>query len=682
MAWVVMSIALIFCLVLSPLFIAAPESRLRLGVDWPMYLLVDPQHQFTVEQIAALPVERFTRQDAPINAGYTQAVFWLRLDTAALSKRDKDPYWLEIAPTYLDKVTVYQPQGTGWAAQVLGDAAPTEQRLRVRPMLVRLTDASPLILRVETHSAMQLYGTAWNGSTLLTQLASAEWSSGIYHGINLLTTILVTGAALALRMRNLAAMATLALVVLVHGINTRGYSQLWLPQSIAHWPDLWVTVGVFLLPAAFAWQARELLTHGTRWQRLDRALVWMAMAPLVAMLSIPLGYFQQGAWFCVSLPWATSMLGTYVAWRNLQQDGVTTVRVLMLLPYAMHTVVGGHTAAVFTGLVPSSVEASTFWLLEGLVFNMLIMASVGMGLVEAFRNALGQQKELVASLGRSEHALEERVRQRTVELMNTQAALATALDNERELRRGQRQFFNMVNHEFRTPLAIVDSAATEQQTFPSEDLVSQVERADQIRRACKRLTTLIDNCLIGDRLDSPGFQPMPSLTAIHPLMEDATQLVAWSPKHHLQLFTQGAPEEWVCDGTLVRIALSSLADNAVKYAPAGEIFVAVRLDGHGALEFSIADEGPGLPPGAERDIFEQFERGERTDQTRGFGLGLWIARRIARLHGGDVSVQSSAQSGTCFTLTLSRLVMGSTSLHAKARPMPPPLAVMDKTNPR
>ena len=51
-------------------------------------------------------------------------------------------------------------------------------------------------------------------------------------------------------------------------------------------------------------------------------------------------------------------------------------------------------------------------------------------------------------------------------------------------------------------------------------------------------------------------------------------------------------------------------------------------------------------------IFERFERGHRADQARGFGLGLWVARRIARLHGGDIQAAPSDQGGTSFTLTL------------------------------
>jgi signal transduction histidine kinase len=93
-------------------------------------------------------------------------------------------------------------------------------------------------------------------------------------------------------------------------------------------------------------------------------------------------------------------------------------------------------------------------------------------------------------------------------------------------------------------------------------------------------------------------------------------------------------------------------DNAVKYAQAGQILVAATLNAQGSLELSVTDEGPGLPPDAVQRIFDQFERGHRTDQARGFGLGLWVARRVARLHGGDVRVHSVPGRGTCFTLTL------------------------------
>ena len=210
----------------------------------------------------------------------------------------------------------------------------------------------------------------------------------------------------------------------------------------------------------------------------------------------------------------------------------------------------------------------------------------------------------------------------------------------------------MVNHEFRTPLAVVDSAATEQLSFPSSDIDSQLERAAQIRRACRRLTTLVDNCLISDRLDAPAFRLQLHKAPVLELVDDAVQLVHWSRRHHLRLDSAHAPATWECDSTLIRIALSNLVDNAVKYAKAGEIAVRVRTDEHDQLELTVSDHGPGLAPELAQRIFERFERGHRSDQARGFGLGLWVARRIARLHGGDIQAAPSAQGGTSFTLTL------------------------------
>ena len=97
----------------------------------------------------------------------------------------------------------------------------------------------------------------------------------------------------------------------------------------------------------------------------------------------------------------------------------------------------------------------------------MITVAVGASLIHKFRDSMARQAQLLESLAKSEHALEERVRLRTAELLRAQNALQAALHSERTLRLEQRQFFNMVNHEFRTPLAVVDSAATEQLSFPS-----------------------------------------------------------------------------------------------------------------------------------------------------------------------------------------------------------------------
>ena len=645
------SVGLMLALILAPYLSAQRQGGLRLGPDLPLQQFVDRSGHLGIDQVAALPAAAFTRSHAPLNQGYTRDVYWLKVEPPVNSE-DSQTRWLEINPTYLDRVTLYEFEGGGWREYNSGDTVPMAERLQVRQPLFPLASSHAFFLRIQTTSAMQLYGTIWKETDLMARLASVEWASGFYFGICLVLVTLIGASALAFRSRSLGALAVLAATGLVHSTNVRGYTQLWLPDGLGLWSHHLVSVGAFLLAAALAWQTRELLTRGTRWRNSDRALVAMVWLALACLASVPAGRYNDWGWVGVAVPWLASMLGAFVAWGNLRRHGASAERVLILVPYAIHSIVGGLVAAAFTGLIPANHEAGAFWQIEALLYYMLITVAAGVGLVQKFRASATDQAQLVERLAKSEHVLEERVRQRTTELLKAQNALQAALHSEREMRLDQRQFFNMVNHEFRTPLAVVDSAATEQWSFPSADLDAQVERAAQIRRACRRLTALVDNCLINDRLDASGFRLQLSTALVADLMEEAAQLVHWSPRHRLHLFMEGAPPEWVCDATLVRIALSNLVDNAVKYAQAGEIFVAAHRNAQGALELSVADEGPGLPPDAVQRIFEQFERGQRADQTKGFGLGLWVARRVARLHGGDVRVESSSGHGTCFTLTL------------------------------
>jgi signal transduction histidine kinase len=662
LAWMAALLGLVALFTLSPQLFSQPAQGLRLGPDLTMQVLADPQGQLTIAEVAALPDSAFTPQRTPFNQGYTRTAYWIKVAPPPLAPTSAvapdDPLWLEITPSYLDLVTLYQPRPDGgWRAQRSGDTVDMAERVHVRQLVFPLRPGAPLVLRVQGNSAMQLYGTVWRSTEWMAHLASGEWASGVHLGISLLLALLIVGAALALRLRSLTALAVLSVVILLHTTIARGYLQLWLPPPWARWGDLAASVGHYVLPATFAWQARELLTRGTAWRRIDQGFLALAAASLLALacgvlLPIAPWLTPWRAGLGVTVPWLVSLLSTIVTWTELRRQGPSLVGFLTAAPYTLHALLGFHVAAAYTGWVTLPADAGLFWQLEALLLNTLVAVAVGASLVRRFQESGQRQAELVRSLEKSEHTLEARVRQRTDELQDAQNALQAALHSEREMRLEQRQFFNMINHEFRTPLAVVDSAATELQTFPLVNLVAQQECAAQIRRASRRLAALVDNCLVGDRLDSTAFQLRLERVPVHDLVDDAAQLVQWSRKHHMALDIAPGLHDWPCDPTLVRIALSNLVDNAVKYAQGGTITITARQDAQGGLLLAVSDEGPGLPPEAALRIFERYERGERTDQTKGFGLGLWVARRIAQLHGGDVQAAASARGGTCFTLSL------------------------------
>ena len=645
--------ALLWCSLLCvPAQALESQTSWQLGWDIPMDRLDDESGNLEPGAISAIPAERATsRLKAPLNGGYLRHTVWLRFKVPALPpEHEPGDLWLLAQPTYLDYVTLYQKGSDGaWYQQ---DLVPTDRKPGVRQHLFRLTPGQVALIRIRTSSATQFHADILDTYALATTVASAERLMGLYFGAMAALLVGIWAATVIFRTRALFSLAVLVTASAIHVFNVRGYSSLWSPPDFIFWDSNAVSIGAFLLPAALAWQIKEQLTRNTPYRWTDRFLTFLIAVNVLGAFSGPLGFYPDVAWVNLISLLASDIVGISLCWLALQRRDRLGPHVLLLLAYGLHCVCGVPIAILMTGQIQWNVDATLIWQLEAIVFTALLASAVFVGMVTRYRKAQRAKDQAIERLALSEQSLEERILQRTTELSAAQVALATSLESERALRHEQRQFFHMISHEFRTPLTVIDSAAAEQQSFPSAELQPQVDRAAQIRRSSRRLTALVDSCLINERLDHSGLALQASPVKVSDLLHHAAQLVHWSPRHHLQLFTDSAPLEWVCDATLVHIALSNLVDNAVKYATAGEIFIAAQKGETGLLEISVADEGSGMSLDVMNRIFEQFERGDRTDQSKGFGLGLWVARRIARLHGGDITVQSSEGQGACFTLTL------------------------------
>ena len=634
----------------------APLRAMSLGWDIPLQRLDDPTGLLTVDDV-------LTQQDAGIrwhtmehnlNAGYNSPVVWLRFKVPQPTSGN-EPVWLLGDPPFLDSVVLYQEdEATGvWLAQRSGDHLPARFKPALRQHLFKLETGKWALLRIQTTSAMQFWGDIFPTSqTLGAQLAANEITMGLYFGATTALLLAIWAAAGIFRTYNLYALAALGTFSAIHVFNVRGYANLWMPESWTVWSSHAVGIGAFGMAATVAWQIREQLTRDTQYLRTDRALLVLIAINVLGIVSVPLGFYGTVAWVNLASLVSSDIVAATLCLIAIRKRQRRTQHALLLTAYLAHLVGSMPTTAVLMGLIHWKLDITSIWQFQTFIFTALIAGAVFVGLVLRFRQSEKSKDKAIASLARSEHELEDKIEQRTRELSLAQIRLKHALESERELRCEQRQFFQMISHEFRTPLAVVDSAAAEQQSFPSSELSTQTDRAKQIRRACRRLSSLVDSCLISERLDSAGFALHVAPANVSAMLEHAAQLVHWSPRHRLHLFMESAPTEWVCDEMLVRIALSNLVDNAVKHASEGEIFVAARKNEAGLLEISVADEGSGMSLEVMSRIFQQFEQGNRTDQNKGFGLGLWVSRRVARLHGGDVTVESQQGHGACFTLTL------------------------------
>jgi signal transduction histidine kinase len=256
-------------------------------------------------------------------------------------------------------------------------------------------------------------------------------------------------------------------------------------------------------------------------------------------------------------------------------------------------------------------------------------------------------------------SLEQRVVDRTRQLEETAEALArakvraeTALMRETEAKRELRQFLSMVSHEFRTPLAIIDSSAQMLRLRAGEADPGRVGRLDTIREGVQRLLGLIDTCLADEQLDSG-----------HLTLEEKTFDLARMIEAAINQHRTAAPDRFFIfpatpalmvwgDPSLISLVINNLLGNAVKYSPAGSV---VRVDAgfDGAdVSLSVTDQGIGIPDGETETIFERFHRASNARGIPGSGIGLHMVRQIVRMHGGAIRVDSRPGAGTCFTVRL------------------------------
>ncbi|MBC7950928.1 MAG: hybrid sensor histidine kinase/response regulator [Rhodospirillaceae bacterium] len=257
-------------------------------------------------------------------------------------------------------------------------------------------------------------------------------------------------------------------------------------------------------------------------------------------------------------------------------------------------------------------------------------------------------------------SLEEKVASRTAELEDSRDALARARDRaelaltrETEAKQELRQFLSMVSHEFRTPLAIIDSAAQMLMMRVEKTDTAALPRLETIRGAVHRLVDLIATCLADEQLESGRIVLQERALKIGPLLESAAaHHRAATPGRDLHLNVGKVPPVWGDPGMLA-LVFNNLVGNALKYSEAGPVELTVRSD-HGAIAVDVRDHGIGIPEGDVPRVFERFFRAANTNNIAGSGIGLHMVRQIIDLHGGSIAVDSRLGCGTTVTVRLRR----------------------------
>ncbi|KPK16058.1 MAG: hypothetical protein AMJ62_07195 [Myxococcales bacterium SG8_38] len=375
----------------------------------------------------------------------------------------------------------------------------------------------------------------------------------------------------------------------------------------------------------------------------------VVLAPSLRRFSVPafwLWFFVWGIFVCPMLPETGDAFLAYVLGLFIVFWGVG------VLPYwtgvSASTVLGAIfvPAAYSISLTPRHVPdlfAAYFVLVTGVVLAT-VSAQFRFQLIRSeFRARKGLEQEQQKT-----ELLREAEKRRAVEL-------AKALERAQEVDHLKSEFFANISHELRTPLTLILS--------PVEDLLARLAPSPErdalsvVRRNAARLLRMIDDLLDLARLEAGGLR-------LRIVRIDTAKLAervvgnAWPTAKakdiELTFSSEGERRGVFADPHRIEIILTNLIGNAIKFTPPkGRIDVNAFHNSAG-VSIEVTDTGPGISRAEQDRIFERFHQIEGSERRKqgGVGIGLALARELAQLHGGSLTVESTPGKGSTFTLFL------------------------------
>ena len=230
-------------------------------------------------------------------------------------------------------------------------------------------------------------------------------------------------------------------------------------------------------------------------------------------------------------------------------------------------------------------------------------------------------------------------------------------EQSREMRQAVQRvsFVNQVSHELKTPLTNIRMYAE----LLEKDTDGKNERLrrhiDVIVSESRRLSRLIGNVLTFSRKQRRTLEMHPTLGVVDDVLQNVLDHFrpALDAKEIQVEFKRGAPESVSFDADALEQIVGNLISNVDKYGAAGKYMELASRRLGDLVEITVTDRGPGLPPREKQRIFEPFCRvsSTHTDGVAGTGIGLAIARELARLHGGDLELDPT-EVGARFRVTL------------------------------
>lgn len=252
-------------------------------------------------------------------------------------------------------------------------------------------------------------------------------------------------------------------------------------------------------------------------------------------------------------------------------------------------------------------------------------------------------------------SLNAQVTERTRELAEKVEQLARANADLQKLDQMRSEFVSLVSHQLRAPLTNMHGAVEHIEANCGTMNLTCTRMLSILNQQTDRLERLVRDVLSAARIESGDLVLQPEPMSVLPIVQQVVEQ-ARARTHHrpFRLPTKPGLPLAFADRDRVAEVLANLLDNADKYSPPGtQVIIEARAD-QTEVTLSVRDLGPGIPPGEIDRLFEKFHRADSSDSQAayGYGLGLYVCRRLVEAHGGRIWAENHPQGGAHFSFTL------------------------------
>lgn len=232
--------------------------------------------------------------------------------------------------------------------------------------------------------------------------------------------------------------------------------------------------------------------------------------------------------------------------------------------------------------------------------------------------------------------------------------LVKLLQQEKQLTEMQREFVSMASHEFRTPLAIIDSNA--QRILRGRDAMAPEKlfgRLGKIRESVSRMQYLINRFLDFSLAQTKGLElnkrRQPFRDTVQGICANFTEACS---THAIEIDVSALPDSYDFDEKLLELCIENLLSNAVKYSPnAAQVSITGAVTG-GVIEIAVSDQGVGIPEPEIGKVFDKYFRASTSSGIPGTGIGLNMAASAIELHNGEIHIDSKVGEGSRISIRL------------------------------